>query len=74
MAKHWMSKLEGKVEAAVAEITELRKKNRSLQRQIEKLRRELSQGGPADADLWERQRAEIRERIAKLAERLERIA
>lgn len=68
----WLADLERRVHEAVAEIGRLRQENRRLERELAKLRRK---GGEADpeAAAWQRERAEVRRRVERLAAHLEEL-
>jgi len=64
----WLAELEQRVRQAVTEIGRLRQENRRLERELAKLKKT---GGEAAA--WERERAEVRERVERLARHLEEL-
>ncbi|MEE8138662.1 MAG: hypothetical protein V3T81_07330 [Thermoanaerobaculia bacterium] len=74
MDMNWLSDLEEKVHAVSQQLEALRKESRSFKSKMQKLRRELAEaradGGNRD---WERQREEVRRRVSRLAERLEKL-
>jgi predicted RNase H-like nuclease (RuvC/YqgF family) len=73
MAKEWLQELEQRVEAAIKEIERLRRENKSLKTQVERLGKQLADakaGGGGDG-AWEEERAAIRQRVEKLVKGLE---
>ena len=68
----WLQALEEKVHAAAGRILELREENARLQRRIEELEERLATPATDEAGArWIEEREEIRERVARLVERLE---
>ena len=68
----WLVQLEERVERAVAEMGRLRQENRRLEREILRLKKT----GAATADgsaAWEREKAEVKGRVERLARRLEEL-
>ncbi len=64
-----MKELERQVEKLLGELTELRRKNRNLAARVKKLETgQKSAGGSAGL---ERERAEIKRRVERLADRLQ---
>ncbi len=67
----WLSDLEKKVQAASNQLQELRKQNRSYKSKLQKLRRELAEARAEPSGSWERE--QVRQRVSRLANRLEEI-
>jgi len=65
----WLAELEQRVRQAVTEIGRLRQENRRLERELQKLKKSGGDG----AAVWERERAEVRERVERLARHLEEL-
>lgn len=61
--------LEEKVGAACRQIEALRKQNRGLKTRVKKLESELAES--SEGGDWRKERAEVHERVAKLAAGLE---
>ncbi|MGH9464071.1 MAG: cell division protein ZapB [Thermoanaerobaculia bacterium] len=76
MAKEWLQELEQRVEGAIKEIERLRRENKSLKAQAERLGKQAAerQGGGGGAGGWEDERAAIRKRVERLVAGLERLA
>jgi hypothetical protein len=70
-AAPWLAELEQRVRQAVTEIGRLRQENRRLEREVAKLKKT----GPSSdaASGWEKERAEVRERVERLARHLEEL-
>ena len=68
----WLNQLEERVSRAAEEIGRLRHENRRLEREVQRLRKA---GAPSSegAAAWERERAEVRGRVERLAQRLEEL-
>lgn len=66
----WLAELEQRVRQAVTEIGRLRQENKRLERELAKLKK--SGGGDGSA-AWEKERAEVRERVERLARHLEEL-
>lgn len=70
-----LSKLDGTVQAAVAEITRLRAVNRELEKQLEERDQKLAvftNGGEERArEGWKRERETVRQRLDELTGKLE---
>jgi len=64
----WMERREEQVEAAVAEIDRLREENERLRDQVEGLG---SDGDAGAAARWKEEKAEVRQRVERLADQLE---
>jgi hypothetical protein len=62
----WLADLEQRVRQAVAEIGRLRQENRRLERELARLKKSSGDGAS-----WERERAEVRERVERLTRHLE---
>ena len=75
MDTKWLESFEKKVEAAAAEIRKLRKENAAQQARIEQLQAELDAGAESDdqAAAWEDERNEIRQRVERLSQGLEKL-
>ncbi len=70
----WLSELEKQVRAAAAELASLRKQNRTLKAKVKKLETSLAEGGGGEGEpAWERQRGDLRRRVEKLADGLEKL-
>jgi chromosome segregation ATPase len=70
-AAPWLAELEQRVRQAVTEIGRLRQENRRLERELAKAKKmEASGDGSAS---WERERADVRERVERLARHLEEL-
>jgi chromosome segregation ATPase len=67
----WLAELESRVAQAVAEIGRLRQENKRLEREIAKLKKGAASGEAAAG--WERERTEVRDRVERLARRLEEL-
>ncbi|HEV8238571.1 MAG TPA: hypothetical protein VGS57_04315 [Thermoanaerobaculia bacterium] len=65
----WLAELEQRVRQAVTEIGRLRQENKRLERELAKLKKS---GGDGAAG-WEKERAEVRERVERLARHLEEL-
>ena len=65
----WLEDLERRVQEAVAEIGRLRQDNKRLERELARLRRKGAEAAPAAA--WQRERAEVKARVERLAAHLE---
>jgi cell division protein FtsB len=75
MDTKWLSDLEQKVQAVAEELESLRKENRSQKTHIKRLQEQLSQAakaGPSAGD-WKQERAQIRQRVERLASGLEKL-
>ena len=70
----WLQALEEKVHAAAGRIRELRDENATLRRRVEELEDQLA-GVPAsdEAVRWAEEREEIRGRVERLVEQLEKL-
>ncbi len=75
MAIKWLNDLERKVQTASKELKTLRKENRTYKLKIKQLQRQLEEagGGRPISSEWDSERQEIRRRVAKLADGLERL-
>ena len=75
MAIKWLNDLERKVQAASKELKTLRKENRTYKLKVKQLQRQLGEtrGGKPASSAWDGERSEIRRRVAKLADGLERL-
>ena len=65
----WLAELEQRVRQAVTEIGRLRQENKRLERELAKLKKSGGDGAAA----WEKERAEVRERVERLARHLEEL-
>ena len=70
-AAPWLSELEQRVRQAVAEIGRLRQETRRLERELAKAKKAAASGDGAAS--WERERADVRERVERLARHLEEL-
>ena len=68
--EQWLAQLEERVAQAAAEIARLRQDNRRLEREVQRLKKAAGPGAEAGAG-WERERAEVRRRVERLAQHLE---
>ncbi len=73
MDAKWLTDLEKKVDAAAAELQNLRKENRTQKSAIKELEKKLAeaQAAGSSASGWEKERDEIRKRVEKLSTTLE---
>ena len=73
MDAKWLTDLEKKVDAAAAELHNLRKENRTQKSAIKELEKKLAEARAAgsSASGWEKERDEIRKRVEKLSTTLE---
>lgn len=71
----WLRELEDRVREAADRLREARTENDSLRRRVAELESELATTGPAaeEAEAWTRERTEIRGRVERLAEHLEKL-
>ncbi len=69
----WLKDLEQKVRAATKDLSALRKQNRTLKARVKKLESELSRREGGDDGDWAAEREEVRRRVGRLAEELERL-
>lgn len=75
MDTKWLSDLEQKVKATVAQLKDLRKENRDLKARLKKLKQQADEGdgGGGSSEGWEAERTEICQRVEKLAASLEEL-
>ncbi len=69
----WLKDLEQRVRAAAKDLSALRKQNRTLKARVKKLETEISlreEGGDGN---WPAEREEVRRRVDRLADELERL-
>lgn len=72
----WLEELEAAVRRAADSLTRLRTEKRELAERVECLEEELAAVGgddPPEAEAWEEEREEVRERVERLVEGLERL-
>lgn len=69
----WLSELEAQVRAAAADLAALRKQNRTLKAKVKKLEARLAEAGGEGGPGWEKERGEVRRRVEKLADGLEKL-
>lgn len=69
----WLKDLEQKVRAVSKDLTALRKQNRTLKARVKKLESELGRREGGDDGDWAAEREEVRRRVGRLAEELERL-
>ncbi len=75
MANEWLQELEQRVAAAIQEIERLRRENKSLKAQAERLTQQVGEAkGGGGSGAWEKERSAIRQRVEKLVQGLERLA
>lgn len=69
----WLRDLEEKVQEAAERLVALREENEALGKKIEALEEKLAANaeGDPEAEAWSEERAEIRQRVEKLASDLE---
>lgn len=69
----WLEGLESKVKEAGRVVAALRKENRALKAKLRRLEDSRGESRSQGAAAWSRERAEIRQRVARLTEHLERL-
>jgi predicted RNase H-like nuclease (RuvC/YqgF family) len=76
MANEWLQELEQRVEAAIKEIERLRRENKTLKAQVERLGKQLADAKAAGGGdgAWGEERAAIRQRVERLVKGLESLA
>ncbi len=65
--------LERRVHDAAARLHELRELNRDLKRQVRELEEPLAVGGGTERAAWQAERADVRQRLQTLTQRLEKL-
>jgi len=74
MSLPWLKELEERVQETAARLRELRAENQTLKARVAELEKELEAvPDPGQGEAWAEERAEIRERVEKLADHLEKL-
>lgn len=74
MTLPWLKELEERVQETAARLKELRTENAALKERVSELERELASVPDAgQGEAWAEEKAEIRDRVEKLADHLEKL-
>ena len=74
MSLPWLQELEERVQETAARLKDLRAENETLQARVAELEEELAAVPAAgQGEAWAEEKAEIRERVEKLADHLEKL-
>jgi predicted nucleic acid-binding Zn-ribbon protein len=69
----WLKPLEEQIAAVRGTLEELRKENRTLRSKLRRLEQKKGSGDAAEGSGWEKERSEVRRRVASLVHKLEKM-